>query len=322
MNGSRHIRLFVSSTFLDMREERDQLLKVTFPQIQRLCEARGVFWDEVDLRWGIPDEEQAEGKVLSLCLEEVDACRPFFLGLLGERYGSRVPVPDELVEQQPWLGAHRDASATELEILHGVLNDPAGERQALFYFRDPAYPGRLPAEADRSSFLAEDAASAARLRSLKERILQSGVPVREGYRDPEELGAWVEADLTALLDRLFPADEAHDPVAAAHAHFAASRRRLWLGREAEVRWLNHALRTFPAAVVAGPPGLGYSTLLANWAAAWRAAHPETLVVEHYVGAHPGATNLDGCCRQLCLSLAAGRGGPPLQVDLESDWPDV
>lgn len=318
---SRHVRFFISSTFLDMQAERDQLLKVTFPQIQLLCDARGVFWDEVDLRWGIPEEE-AEDRILSLCLEEIDDCRPFFLGLLGERYGSRIAVPDELIERMPWLAGYRDCSAGEIEILHGVLNNPARARHALFYFRDPASIDRLPMEVDRRHFLAEDSEAAARLRSLKERIRQSGVQVREGYRDPEELGAWIEADLTSLLARLFPADEAHDPVAAAHAHFAASRRRLWLGRDAEVRWLDEALLRHSAALVVGRSGLGHSAFLANWAAGWRAMHHEALVVEHYVGAHPGATSLDGCCRQLCHALATGRGWPAPEVALESDWPDL
>ena len=34
----RQIRVFISSTFLDMKEERDYLVKFTFPQLRRLCE--------------------------------------------------------------------------------------------------------------------------------------------------------------------------------------------------------------------------------------------------------------------------------------------
>lgn len=48
----RHIRVFVSSTFRDMKAERDYLVKVTFPQLRKRCESRGVVWGEVDLRWG------------------------------------------------------------------------------------------------------------------------------------------------------------------------------------------------------------------------------------------------------------------------------
>src|SRR5437762_8378817 len=85
--SDRQIRVFVSSTFRDTHAERDYLVKFAFPQLRKLCESRGVTWGEVDLRWGITDEEKAGGRVLPLCLEEIHRCRPYFIGLLGERYG-------------------------------------------------------------------------------------------------------------------------------------------------------------------------------------------------------------------------------------------
>jgi hypothetical protein len=100
----REIRVFISSTFRDMQEEREELTKFTFPQLRKLCESRGVAWSAVDLRWGITQEEAAEGKILPICLEEIQRCRPFFVGLLGECYGW-VPeeIPEELIEAQFWL---------------------------------------------------------------------------------------------------------------------------------------------------------------------------------------------------------------------------
>jgi hypothetical protein len=72
-----------------MQAERDELRKHIFPQLRKLCESRGVTWGELDLRWGIDtsDETAAEEKVLRTCLDEVERCRPFFIGMLGERYG-------------------------------------------------------------------------------------------------------------------------------------------------------------------------------------------------------------------------------------------
>ena len=52
----RSIRVFVSSTFRDMQEERDELIKRVCPQLRQLCESRGVAWSEVDLRWGVSEE--------------------------------------------------------------------------------------------------------------------------------------------------------------------------------------------------------------------------------------------------------------------------
>ena len=91
----------------------------------------------MDLRWGITTEEAAEGKVLPLCLEEIHRCRPYFIGLLGERYGSLPQeIPPDLIERQPWLEQHREKSITELEIIHGVLNDPKMHGRALFCIRN------------------------------------------------------------------------------------------------------------------------------------------------------------------------------------------
>ena len=146
-SASRVIRVFVSSTFKDMQDEREELIKRIFPQLRKLCESRGVVWSEVDLRWGIPDEAKAEGKVLPICLAEIHRCRPYFIGLLGERYGW-VPegIPQELIAQEPWLQEHLHHSVTELEILHGVLNNPEMADHAFFYFRDPAYAASLLSE--------------------------------------------------------------------------------------------------------------------------------------------------------------------------------
>lgn len=46
-----------------MKEERDVLVKRTFPQLRKICEERDITWGEVDLRWGITEEQKAEGKV-------------------------------------------------------------------------------------------------------------------------------------------------------------------------------------------------------------------------------------------------------------------
>ena len=79
-----------------MQAEREELVKFTFPELRRRCRERSVEFVDVDLRWGISDEQKAEGKVLPICLAEIERCRPYFIGLLGERYGS---VPEEIDEE-------------------------------------------------------------------------------------------------------------------------------------------------------------------------------------------------------------------------------
>ena len=231
----RQIRVFISSTFQDMQAERDHLVKFVFPELRRLCESRGVTWGEVDLRWGVTDEQKAEGKVLPLCLEEIKRCRPYFIGLLGERYGW-IPeaVPPDLLEREPWLREQFQGrkSVTELEILHGVLRDEAMHGQAFFYFRDPAYLERLPPGRHRADFESEGLEARAKLTQLKQSIRhareEAVCRLREDYRDPQQLGEWLLEDFTQLINELFPEGSRPDPLtgeALDHAAYARSRQR-------------------------------------------------------------------------------------------------
>src|SRR5438552_4042675 len=81
------LRIFISSTFQDLQEEREYLVKKVFPEIRQLCRERGVKFTEIDLRWGLTEEEATQGKVIRTCLEEIDRCRPYFIGIIGSRYG-------------------------------------------------------------------------------------------------------------------------------------------------------------------------------------------------------------------------------------------
>jgi hypothetical protein len=80
---SRTIRVFLSSTFRDFAEERDLLVRKVFPELRRKCRERQVELVDVDLRWGITEKEAQQGKVLPICLAEVDRSRPWFMGFIG-----------------------------------------------------------------------------------------------------------------------------------------------------------------------------------------------------------------------------------------------
>ncbi len=76
---NRQIRVFISSTFEDMKDERDYLMKIVFPRLRKKSEERGVTLIELDLRWGVTEEEVMNGKVVQICLEEIDNSHPFLL---------------------------------------------------------------------------------------------------------------------------------------------------------------------------------------------------------------------------------------------------
>ena len=89
----RTVRVFISSTFRDMHAERDHLVKVVFPELRERLEKYRIHLVDIDLRWGVTAEQADNDRVLDLCLDQIDRCRPFFVGLLGERYGC-VPAAD------------------------------------------------------------------------------------------------------------------------------------------------------------------------------------------------------------------------------------
>ena len=119
----RQIRVFVSSTFQDMGAERTILVGKVFPMLAEYCRRYRMEFIGVDLRWGVSEEQSQRGETVSICMSEIEHCRPFFLGILGERYG--------------WVPEGADRSVTEQEICLGALEAPPGT-EAFFYLREPA----------------------------------------------------------------------------------------------------------------------------------------------------------------------------------------
>ncbi len=96
------VRIFVSSTFEDMKAERNYLQAGAFSRLREDCKSAGWQFQAVDLRWGISEEASIDQKTMEICLREIERCqqqspRPNFLVLLGERYGWR-PLPDNILK--------------------------------------------------------------------------------------------------------------------------------------------------------------------------------------------------------------------------------
>ncbi len=303
----RVIRVFISSTFRDMKEEREILVKRVFPKLRKICEERQVTWGEVDLRWGVTEEQKAEGEVLPICLEEIKRCRPYFVGLLGERYGW-IPdaIPQDLIDRESWLKEHLSHSVTELEILHGVLNNPDMAAHAFFYFRDPQYIKNLPEDAEPTDFASEDESSKAKLGDLKERIRKSGFHVCENYANPKALEALVLEDLTRVISTRYPPDDKISPLdrdALDHEAFAQSRSQVYIGRDEYFNSLDkHILSNEPPLVILGESGSGKSALLANWALKYKEEHPDELLIMHFIGASPYSTGWAAILRRIMGEL--------------------
>ena len=78
--NNREIRIFISSTFQDMQGEREYLIKKVFPRLQEKAKENDVTVIPIDLRWGITEEDAKNGKVVEICLDEIQNSMPFFIG--------------------------------------------------------------------------------------------------------------------------------------------------------------------------------------------------------------------------------------------------
>ena len=103
-NQTKIFRVFVSSTFSDMKEERRILQNDVFPKLEKYCEERGAKFQAVDLRWGVNEESQLNQKTIDICLNEISRCqklspKPNFLVLVGNKYGWQ-PIPPRIPEEE------------------------------------------------------------------------------------------------------------------------------------------------------------------------------------------------------------------------------
>lgn len=97
-------RLFVSSTFSDLKAERNALREKVFPRLDALSAQYHTRFQAIDLRWGISEEAAVNQKTITICLQELKRCqtitpRPNFIILLGNRYGWR-PLPEKIASSE------------------------------------------------------------------------------------------------------------------------------------------------------------------------------------------------------------------------------
>jgi len=197
--GWQSVRVFISSTFRDMHAERDHLVKVVFPRLRAALLKDHIHLEDIDLRWGLTQEESDNDQVLAACLREIETCRPFFVGILGQRYGF-VPtrLANDVLSRYGWVQSQTRRSITELEMLHGVINDPAMHSRAIFCLRNDQYLSEVPTDRldvyregptpqERSDLSPQQAQAAAderinRLEALKDRLRAlEGASLLDGY---------------------------------------------------------------------------------------------------------------------------------------------
>lgn len=262
---SREIKVFLSSTFSDMQETRDYLTKKIFPRIEQECRRRGLLFSVLDLRWGVTEQESKSGKVLEICIDEIKRTRPYFIGLLGDRYGW-IPEEDEIARNRnleakyPWIRdcLQKKYSITEIEMQYGALENEC-ETDAFFFVKKSRRKTRRPGTD-------EEASKLKRLKELIFRKADEGKCKASNYSSLKELGRLVYDDLMQMIDMRFPEEAAPDrrkQFFLKQEIFLNTLRENYIDNCERTATLEDDMNFHQLVVVKGESGCGKSALLAN-----------------------------------------------------------
>lgn len=291
----RQIRVFISSTFQNMNLEREYLIKKIFPEMRQKAYERNVSLVEVDLRWGITEEDSKNGKVIDICFDEIDNSIPFFIGIIGNRYGW---CPDNK-DISPNESRHYDCiskyineqlSITEMEILYGAI-----ERKepiyASFFFNSETedennidYPQKL--------------------NNLKKMIKgDCRYPYFE-YSTKEELGNKVKDYFIKLLDKLFPQEKNLSEVELikhSQTMFMKSLYTSYIADNKRFEIIDNFIKDphLQQLLIVGDSGVGKSAFLAEWV--HRNQHKKDILY-YSVGVGGNNSDKDTVLKQISLLI--------------------
>lgn len=269
---NRQIRIFISSTFKDMQNERDHLMKFTFPKLRALASQRDVILTELDLRWGITQEEAENGRIIDICLREIDSSVPFFIGIIGNRYGwipTWQDVDEGTLERFCIVNEYikREISVTEMEMQYGVLERDE-EMAAYFFIKDE-----------------EPHDQEEKLTVLKQKIVESRYPSLR-YESLEQLSHQVEEAFISVLDKYYPegflsqVEKDRINQSSIMNQLCSSYIKDERNFETIDRWM--ADSTSRHLVITGCSGTGKSALIANWLKERQSQTNELKTVYHFV----------------------------------------
>lgn len=325
------ITLFVSSTFSDLHRERDTLRDIVIPELNRELRSRRCDVTHIDLRWGVntaslPTPEEREREVLDVCLDAIDRTRPFFLVLLGDRYGW-VPPTDRVAVALDGTGVEpgeRPWSVTHLEIEYGLLTDADAMSNGVALIRTglpyeemgdtaASYCDALARDVD-ATVRAEalDALKARLKKDLGERYVEYRATWAGGHVDglDGDFATRAIAALWQVLDhrtrdrrRMAPLDANEAEALAVEHHWHRARVDVGGSDPTLDQLLALAVSGQNVLVVAGA-GAGKSTLLARLVDELRARPDATLVLDHAAGVTPASVRPPAIVARWAAQLSA------------------
>jgi len=273
-----HLKIFISSTFKDMQDERQKLITDVFIKFRKLAKQRGIEVTEIELRTGVTD---ATGHIAKVCLEQVDRCinSPiFFIGILGDYYGwdkwYEAEEKEHLKEShKKIIEKYPNISITELEIRYAIENPK--HNQAFFYVTKP-----IETEDKRLISLKDE---------LKQYAKERDNLIFDYYETDKDFAQKVYQDLEKEFYRLYPKEQQEselDKLRASHQAFALSRYKGYIHYDENEKILDEFLSVEnqeDRLLLYGESGLGKSALIANYFKNLKSQKNDYFVIEHYIG---------------------------------------
>ncbi|MGB8984422.1 MAG: AAA family ATPase, partial [Anaerolineales bacterium] len=304
----------------------DYLVRFVFPKLREKLLAYRIHFVDVDLRWGVTSDQDS----VAACCEIVDQCRPYFLCMIGGRYGFVPPG--------------KNYSITAEEVYYGVLNrQPKDRGFAHFYFRDDAITDAITETFPGEFREPKGSENQKKLTNFKKEIIAAGLqpftyPAQWDDKNRrltglQELGDRVYEDLLnsirsdpRLRDR-FKDDYAAQPDEfdeenAAMEMFAEvlSERFIPGSREpvlAELLAYVSGSSDGGYICLTGVSGSGKSALLAHLSRhSALNSRRSILLIRHFVDASPRSSNIFHTVRRFCHELKTAC--PDIAIDIPDD----
>ena len=328
LKDPRVLRIFLSSPFNGMKAERDCLTCLYWPRLKSALLKKGLLLRIVDLRWGITSEMASDNQTFNTCLREVDRS-DIFVGMYGRRYGWH-GGNDETFQKNiekasdrfPWVKRYRDRSATELEFLHGHLNDP-GHMAACFAFRDQNYDEERRRKAIEAGdakgelvHTSESEKSCEYIQDLKERVSKTKddtIGVIIDYPTPEDGAEFIfNSVMKYVNENVLETDKSSmskwDRAELPHQIYLKSRTGTYIGGDQYLEALDKYVSQEGrprSLVITGPTGCEETALLGYWLKLRESRQDEDekdIVIYHFVGAKPKSSSPGNLLKRLVGNL--------------------
>ncbi len=284
------LKVFISSTFLDLELERDRLAEA-FYNLKKDMAQRYLSLIPYDLRWR---ERHSEDPIPKWCIEMLQQCQ-YFIGLLGWRYGWR---PD--LNEYSQANSEK-ISVTEMEIRCALARIPKNRR----FFCIMAENSHSKELANKETL--EDLKS---VENLKKKLYEAGETILV-YHTPQELPQLLEKELKKRIDIEYPPNIAVSfeqyTYQQALEEIIIQKIRGFIGRIDYLQKLKKFTRdTFEKnsnylAIVA-TAGTGKSALLAKFIQDWKQENSQIHLICHFMSMSSDSRELHGLFKHLAEQL--------------------